>query len=58
MTADVISAYATGHLEELHCQLKDHLFYTKTEKHYQTTLELIRDIEVELCWRERANGVR
>lgn len=56
MTTDVIAQYKTNFLKDLHWQMIRNLSDIKTEKKYQDTLELIRDIEVELCWRERANG--
>jgi hypothetical protein len=53
MASDILYHYPLSHLQDAHDELIERLHVAKSLDEYRDVSDLIRDVEVELCWRKR-----
>ena len=53
MASDILYHYPLSHLHVAHDELSERLADARDIDEYKATVDLIKDVEVELCWRKR-----
>lgn len=52
MASDILYHYPLSHLKDAHDELIERLADARNIDEYKATCGLIKDVEVELCWRK------
>lgn len=53
MASDILYHYPLSHLKDAHDELIERLEDARNIDEYKATCDLIKYVEVELCWRKR-----
>jgi len=53
MASDILYHYPFSHLQDAYDELTERLADARNIDEYKATVDLIEDVEVELCWRKR-----